>query len=78
MSLPTDPTTQLSRLVELNTDIAAARGQLSKANADALHAARAAGAAQENLAALEASRDELLEAMKHYTTPAAAPAGSTA
>lgn len=74
MSLPTDPSAQLSRLVELNTDIAEARQDLAVVNRAAVDTATAAGKALEHLKALEADRDELLESMKNYTTgPATAP-----
>lgn len=67
MSLPTDPTTQLARLVELNTDIATAQVDLNQANTTALEAAQAAGRALVHMTDLEAARDELLETMKEYT-----------
>ena len=73
MSLPTDPSTQLARLVELNTDIATAKIELTEANHQAVESSQAASTALEHLNALEADRDELLEAMKAYTTPAAEP-----
>lgn len=70
MSIPTDPQAQMSRLLELNGDIATAQETLGSANTSALVAADVANAAQLHLTALSEARDELLEAMKH-TVPAA-------